>query len=268
MRMRDLMRRDPWIVRETDALGAAQRTMARHAVRHLPVISDGRLTGILSERDLLAYRAKADPDEEWWKAPVSAAMTTPVQTAGPDDSLTEVAARLAASKLGAMPIVERGDLLGLVTATDVLAAEVQMAMGPSPRSFAAAEDVMTPTVSAIGPEATLLTAATLMVERGIRHLPVLDEAGMTIGMLSDRDVRDLVGDPTTYVKSHRRDPETTVRVRDAMVTQPITVREDRPLTELALLFADAKIGAVPVVTSSGALVGIVSYIDVLRALAS
>jgi CBS domain-containing protein len=55
-------------------------------------------------------------------------MIASVQTAGPDDSLTEVAGRLAGSHIGALPIVERGALLGLVTVTDVLEAEVREAM--------------------------------------------------------------------------------------------------------------------------------------------
>lgn len=266
--MRDMMRRDPVTVCDSDALGAAQQLMARYDIRHLPVVSDGRVTGLLSERDILEYRAKSDADEEWWKMPVRAAMTAPPQTANPDDSLTEVAARIAADKLGAMPIVDHGALVGLVTATDVLAAEVQRSMGPDPRSYACAEDIMTPQVAAIGPDATLLSAATLLVERRIRHLPVIDARGVVIGILSDRDLRDYLGDPAVFVRTRAADPGGAMRVRDAMISQPVTVREDVPLDELALLFADKKIGAVPVVAAGGSLVGIVSYVDVLRALAS
>lgn len=47
-------------------------------------------------------------------------MTAPAQTAGPDDSITEAAGRLAAARIGTLPIVELGRLLGLVTVTDIL----------------------------------------------------------------------------------------------------------------------------------------------------
>jgi CBS domain-containing protein len=267
MKMRDLMRTQPFTARESDLLGAAQRMMARIGSHHLPVVDGDRVTGMLSERDVLAYRAKADADEEWWRASVADAMTAPVHTAAPDDSLTEVAARLAAERIGAMPIVERGKLVGLVTTTDVLAAEVRVAMEAAPPTLATAADVMTAAPAAVSPEATLLEAVRILVDRGIRHLPVVDEGGGVLGMLSDRDVRDLVGDPQDFIASWKHDPMAVARVSDAMRKVAVTVAEDRPLIELASIFADEKIGALPVVARDGKLIGIVSYVDVLRALA-
>lgn len=122
------MKREPITVGVTTRLGDAQRLMREHQIRHLPVLRDGRLCGILSERDILAFRAHADDNEAWWRALVSDAMTAPPQTAGPDDSITEAAGRLALAKIGALPVVDRGVLIGLVTATDVLDAEVRAAM--------------------------------------------------------------------------------------------------------------------------------------------
>jgi acetoin utilization protein AcuB len=128
MKLRDIMKPSPRTVTEVTRLGDAYQVMTMNNIRHLPVVRDGRLCGILSERDILEYRAKTPFREDWWRAPVSAAMVAPPQTAGPDDSLTEIAGRLAAAKIGAMPVVERGALIGFVTVTDVLAAEVAEAM--------------------------------------------------------------------------------------------------------------------------------------------
>ena len=74
------------------------------------------------------YRASTSFREDWWRAPVVVAMVSPVQIANPEGSLTELAARLATSKIGAMPIVECGKVVGIVTTTDVLEAEVRAAM--------------------------------------------------------------------------------------------------------------------------------------------
>lgn len=128
MKLRDIMKLRPLTVTEVTRLGEAHQLMSEHRIRHLPVVRGTKICGILSERDILEYRAKTAFREDWWRAPVSAAMVASPQTAGPDDSLTEVAGRLAASKIGAMPIVERGSLIGLVTVTDVLAAEVSQSM--------------------------------------------------------------------------------------------------------------------------------------------
>ncbi|HEU5060690.1 MAG TPA: CBS domain-containing protein, partial [Kofleriaceae bacterium] len=108
MHVRDIMRRSPLTVREDDGLGTAQALMAWNGIRHLPVVEQGRLSGILSERDLLAFRAI----EPGWKAAhVRDAMTPRPQFAHPEDSLTEVAGRMAAARIGALPVVERGSLV-------------------------------------------------------------------------------------------------------------------------------------------------------------
>lgn len=128
MKIREIMKPAPITVTEATRLGEALQTMMNHRIRHLPVVRGDRLCGILSERDILHYRAITVFRDAWSQTPVTAAMTTAVQTAGPDDSLTEIAGRLADSRVGALPIVERGILLGLVTVTDVLEAEVREAM--------------------------------------------------------------------------------------------------------------------------------------------
>ena len=128
MKLREIMRPSPQTATETTRLGEAHQLMTKLGIRHLPVVRDGRLCGILSTRDILAYRASSVIREDWWRAPVSAAMIATPQTANPDDSLTEAAGRLASSRIGALPVVERGALIGIVTVTDVLNAEVRDAM--------------------------------------------------------------------------------------------------------------------------------------------
>ncbi len=128
MKVREIMKSNPITVTEVTRLGEAMHTMMKHQIRHLPVVREKRLCGLLSERDILHYRAVTSFREDWQRAPVTSAMIATVQTAGPDDSLTEVAGRLADSRIGALPVVEHGALLGLITVTDVLQAEVREAM--------------------------------------------------------------------------------------------------------------------------------------------
>jgi acetoin utilization protein AcuB len=263
MKIREIMRPGPITIVETDSLGAAQRIMARSRIRHLPVTSGGKLVGILSARDILAARARAD-EVDWWSIQVHDAMTTPPQTAAADDSLTEVAGRMAMAKIGAMPVVERGKLLGLVTVSDVLDAEVRTAMAPAPVTLAIAADAMTPFPLTTTPQTPIADAVALMVDHHVRHLPVVDTASNVVGMLSERDVRSAVGDPVQYVELRRA--TTRLHVRDVMTMPAVTVPFDRPLIAVAKLFADTRIGALPVVDKFGALVGIISYVDALRML--
>ncbi|HEY5923526.1 MAG TPA: CBS domain-containing protein [Kofleriaceae bacterium] len=259
------MRPGPITIHGTDSLGAAQRVMARSRIRHLPVIAGDRLVGMLSARDILAVRARKDGHGDWWSIRVHDAMTAPAQTAGPDDSLTEVAGRMALAKIGALPVVERGALLGLVTVTDVLDAEVRTAMAPAPKTLATVADAMTPFPVTAAPETAIADAVALMIDHHVRHLPVVDTTRTVVGMLSERDVRSAIGDPVQYVELRRS--TVGLHVRDVMTAPAISVSFDQPLLEVAKVFADIRIGALPVLDKFGALVGILSYVDALRLLA-
>lgn len=96
----------------------------------------------------------------------------------------------------------------------------------------------------------LPVAAARMHAAKIRHLPVLDDDGMLVGMLSDRDVR-----------SHHRSAST---VGEAMTAEPYVTWTRAPMTEILDALITDRIGAIPVLAADRRLVGIVSYVDLLR----
>lgn len=248
-----------------DTLAMAQRAMTKAKIRHLPVTQDGKLAGMLSQRDILAFRTRV-ADDSWWSTPVRRAMTVPVQYAHPDDSLTEVAARFAQDKLGALPIVDHGKIVGIATVSDVLDAEVRAAMAPAPPATITAADAMVPLPYTIAPDALLVDAVEIMQQRHVRHLPVVDARNNLVGMLSERDVRTLIGDPVHYTTSLGLSLGQP-RVRQAMTPHPTAVPFDLTLADVIRRFTDDKIGALPVIDKFGAVIGIISYIDALRVLA-
>jgi acetoin utilization protein AcuB len=255
------MRREPRTIEAIDSLGTANRNMRENGIRHLPVMRERRLVGILSERDILEFRASLGFTEDWQRAPVSGAMTRSPQTAGPNDSLTEVAGRFAQARIGALPVVELGGLIGIVTVSDVLAGEVRSAMAPVPPLQATAADAMTPGAFTCRPEDSLLVAAKRMSLHGIRHLPVVDDQDVVIGVLSERELRTYVGDVSRFAATH---VDTAMCVHNALTHPLVAVLPDRPLVEVATMFEDARIGAIPVVDRGGKLLGIISYVDALR----
>jgi acetoin utilization protein AcuB len=92
---------------------------------------------------------------------------------------------------------------------------------------------------------------------------------MVWGMISDRDVRQAIGSPYRLVADAvLPDAVMSLHVGAVMSEAPVTVGGDAHLGELARLFAERRIGVVPVVDAGGRLLGIISYIDVLRALAT
>lgn len=121
-------------------------------------------------------------------------------------------------------------------------------------------DVMTERPMTVSPNESVAAAARVLEALEIRHLPVVDDSGELAGMLSDRDLRGgLATDGTSA-------PLPSTRVRDVMSREIIEAFPDDDLVEIAELMIDNRIGAVPILDERRALVGIVSYVDVLRSM--
>jgi acetoin utilization protein AcuB len=233
------------------------------AIRHLPVTHAGKLLGLVTEQDLALAWAR---DRGTASARVDSVMHPSPQTCGADDSIIEVTARMASDKLSCLPVVDKGRLVGIVTTTDILGAHVQNAMSPPVERGPTVADAMTPNPATAHPDDHLLDAVARMRSISVRHLPVVDGEGKALGMLSDRDVRAAIGDPSR-VSLRGDDPEREeLRVGNAMSTPAITVTGDRRCAEVAREFARLRASAVPVTDSNNVVIGILSYIDLLRAL--
>ena len=99
-----------------------------------------------------------------------------------------------------------------------------------------------------------------------RHLPVVDDTGRLIGMLSDRDLR-LIHPSSAFVSYEQMIEQlATITVEQAAVFSPVAVLYDAPLEEAANLMLRWEIGALPVISGDSDLVGILSYSDLLKEL--
>jgi acetoin utilization protein AcuB len=129
-----------------------------------------------------------------------------------------------------------------------------------------ARDWMTPSPLTIEPSTTLRRAVELLQRLDIRHLPVVNESHELVGMISDRDLRAL-SIPYFVGPGHTTDIQAALDapVSSIMSGDVLSVEEEADAAEVIDLMLDHKIGAVPVVDADGELVGIVSYVDVLRA---
>jgi acetoin utilization protein AcuB len=108
----------PATIEANRSLAEAHRTMRRHGIRHLPVVADGSLVGILSLRDLHLLETLRDVDPE--KVTVGEAMTRSPYTVDPGASVEQVAQTLADNKWGSAVVVDGGVVVGMFTTTDAL----------------------------------------------------------------------------------------------------------------------------------------------------
>lgn len=118
------------------------------------------------------------------------------------------------------------------------------------------EDYMSADPVIVREEAPINEAYGLMQRHRFRQLPVLDEGGRLVGIITDRDLRKTVG----FGEPLRQN----LAVADVMTADPVTIPLNTTVDEAVELFAARRFGALPVVRS-GELIGIITYIDVLRA---
>lgn len=124
------------------------------------------------------------------------------------------------------------------------------------------ERVMTRRPATIEEDAPLEDAAAAMAEGGFRHLPVVDGEGRLVGMISERDLRLRLGTDVGRFADAAPDALATA-VSGAMTPDPISVGPVATLAGVLEIFADERVGAVPVVDPADRPIGIVSYLDLL-----
>jgi CBS domain-containing protein len=144
-----------------------------------------------------------------------------------------------------------------------------------------ARDVMVAPVITVKPTASVKEAAEMLVENRISGLPVVDDDGKLVGVVSEGDLLHRVeagtdrrrswwlqlftGDTrlaSEYIEAHAR------KVADVMSRRVITAPPDTPLSDIAIRMEKNAINRVPIVDSGGQLVGIVSRTNLVQAIAT
>jgi len=114
----ELMTGAPYCIDANDTVQNAKNMMARHAIRHLPVLDEGDLVGIVSDRDVkLAQAVSADPDFHG-SARIADVYRASPYTVSPGTPAHEVLATMAERGIGSALIAEEGRVLGIFTTID------------------------------------------------------------------------------------------------------------------------------------------------------
>jgi acetoin utilization protein AcuB len=118
------MSKDPVTVTAEDLLIQARLKMQRGGFRRLPVVSDGQLVGIITDRDIREHAGYLD------RTVVKTAMSKKPVTVTPATTLETAAQILLKRKIGGLPVMENGRLVGVITTSDILQAFLDV-MGAS-----------------------------------------------------------------------------------------------------------------------------------------
>jgi len=249
--LKDVMTRNPVCVKPDDLVTHARSLFRKHGFRALPVVSGGRLVGIISRGDvMLVTSTKAN-------LTVGGIMNPNVFTANPSDSIGEAAATIIKSGVRQLPVVSGGKLVGIISSMDILREFLRSGAGPSKERVS---EVMTESVLYCEPDDDLHSIWNKMLVRGFTGLPVL-EKGAVKGIVTRMDVLKHISGQIGRESGKPR----TVKVRRIMKSPAITIRPIDRISRAAGILVENRIIRLPVVDDKHRLLGILDIEDVIRA---
>jgi acetoin utilization protein AcuB len=126
---------------------------------------------------------------------------------------------------------------------------------------------MTTDVMTVHDDTSMMKASIIMKEKKIRCLPVVDESGKLVGIVSDRDLRDAAPSKATTLDVYELNYLlSSMKIKDIMTKNLVVVKPDETVEFAAILMIENKISSLPVVNGKGELIGIITQTDIFKVL--
>jgi CBS domain-containing protein len=247
------------------SLMEARKIVNERQIRALPIVKEDRLVGIITRRGLLRLDLSLLDDASWsskvdmGEERVSDVMTANPITVSPQALIPKAARVMLENKITALPVIEDGKLIGILTNSDLL--RFIMAEYSGLKKKIPVEHYMTDEVVTIDRETSLLEAHRLMGTKRIRSLPVVD-GGNVVGIVTRTDL--MSSDPSRLAS--RNNQELSLKV----LTQPVekvmsktilTISPELPLTEAAREMLEHKVHSLLILDHEKKLAGIITESD-------
>lgn len=133
MFVRDYMTPSPVTASPDDLLGEALRLMKEHSIRRLPVISKGKIAGLVTEQDLMKASPSSATSLSVWeinylfhKIKIKDIMTKEIFTVTPDTILEKAALIMQEKQISTLPVLDKGRLVGIITESDIFKAFIDV----------------------------------------------------------------------------------------------------------------------------------------------
>jgi acetoin utilization protein AcuB len=120
MLIREVMHPDPIFIHPSTTLSDAYEIMNKNNVRHLPIVDEGKLIGIVTDRDLRLATSKLAKQSFDPSATVAEVMSKPVETTRPSEPIEVATQIMRELKIGCLPVLDNAKLIGIVTGVDLL----------------------------------------------------------------------------------------------------------------------------------------------------
>ena len=132
IKIEDMMTRNPHTLLRSHTLADAKHTMEALDIRHVPIVdAHKKLLGIVTHRDILAAQEsslqKIPSDQSYtFNTPLYEVMNTEIMSVDPQAGLKESAIYMQKHKVGCLPVVDKGQLVGIITVTDFIGVAVTL----------------------------------------------------------------------------------------------------------------------------------------------
>lgn len=214
-----IMTANPITTSSATPLPKAARVMMENKITVLPVVDldrlsgEGKLVGILTTSDL--FRAIISEVAFLHETPLARSyMTENVLSITPETSILECHRLMGVERIRALPVTEKGRLIGIVTRTDLMSADPSRYTGKGKKEMALriqtqdASRIMSRSLITISVEATVIEAAKLLLENKIHALPVINADGDMVGILTETDLFRMIVQKffitrESYVTNHK-----------------------------------------------------------------
>ncbi len=189
----DVMTTNPIMILSTAPIPKAARIMLENKITALPVMENEKMVGILTNSDLLRFIIEEYPSLKT-QLPVNRYMTDDVVTIEKDTSLLEAHRLMGTKRIRSLPVVDDGNLVGLITRTDLMSSDPSRLASRNKQELSLrvltqpVEKIMSQSIITVSPNAQVIEAARLMLENKIHCLPVLDADKKLTGIITESDL--------------------------------------------------------------------------------
>jgi CBS domain-containing protein len=179
LKISDIMSHDTITAAPEDTVLSAVKKMSESNVSCVVVVDDGTVSGIVTDKDIL--KGIAGKDTEFQRLCVTDRMSTPVEVVCPETSVFAAGKTMEAKGIKRLPVVDGGELVGIVTQTDITRGLISI----SP--LKAVSDIMAIDIATVDTGATVAEAAQIMSSKGISCLVAMHR-NTVAGIVTEKDL--------------------------------------------------------------------------------
>jgi len=278
MKAEDVMSSPVRVVSPDDTVAYARNQMIKHRISRVLVMEGGKLAGIVTKKDL-AYRLRQT--EPIWRRrpidriPVSVLMTPDPLTIGPATPMREIAALMLDRSISGLPVVNEGEVLGIVTKSDILRSAAARSL-TTPVSGLMESPVTVSRYHSLDHIVDLLserdeklivanndgTLAGIITETNLAFFIYRDESGG----IPERDIKVLRKEAAGGRKAYRYVQEVSAVAEDVMTHPVLTAPPETSAAEAVQMMIGRRINSVVIIRGQEVL-GIVKRDNILQEVA-